>query len=135
MSCLETAAKRNGDVDSPQVHLMKETHKNICKNLKRQTDFWDVNLAVVASVAHVAFSTSNPVLTQQRSHARISSITGVQVDLVWVESGRCDGQVTTQSIDVLDQGHVHIQTPLPGGLLGVTCVDARTSGVRREKGR
>ncbi len=41
-----------------------------------------------------------------------------------VQSGWCDGQVTAEPVDVLDQRHVHLQAPLPAGLLGVTSVYA-----------
>lgn len=45
-----------------------------------------------------------------------------------VEAGGGDGQVAAQAVDVLHQGHVHLQAPLARRLLRVSGVDAGTPG-------
>lgn len=46
---------------------------------------------------------------------------------------RRDGQVAAQPVDVLHERHVHLQSPLPGGLMCVPDVDAGAPGVGRGK--
>ena len=64
-------------------------------------------------------------LTEQAGHAGVRPVAGLQVHLVGVQPGRGDGQVPAQPVDVLDQGHVHLQAPLAAGLLGVAGVYTR----------
>ena len=45
-----------------------------------------------------------------------------------------DGQVAAQPVDVLHERHVHLQGPLPGGLVCVPDVDAGTPGGGERQG-
>lgn len=46
-----------------------------------------------------------------------------------------DGQVAAQPVDVLHERHIHLQGPLPGGLVRMPDVDAGTPGGRDRQGR
>lgn len=72
--------------------------------------------------------------TQETGHPGVGGISRVQVDLVGVEPCRCDGQVAAQPVDVLHKGHVHLQGPLPGGLLRMSDINAGTPGAGEGEG-
>lgn len=38
----------------------------------------------------------------------------------------CDSEVAAQPVDVLHESHIHLQSPLPGGLLCVPDINAGT---------
>lgn len=47
------------------------------------------------------------LLTEEAGNTRISSVAGVQIHFMGVQSGWCDSQVATQSVDILHQCHIH----------------------------
>lgn len=40
----------------------------------------------------------------------------------------CDSKMATQPVDVLHKSHIHLQSPLPGGLLCMSDINAGTPG-------
>lgn len=72
--------------------------------------------------------------TQETGHSGVSGVRGVQIHLMGVEPSGRDGQVAAQPVDILHERHVHLQGPLPRGLVCVADIDAGTSGGRRRGG-
>lgn len=66
--------------------------------------------------------------TEETGNPGICCISWVQVHLVGVEASGGDGQVAAQAVDVLHQGHVHLQAPLARRLLRVPGIDAGAPG-------
>lgn len=71
--------------------------------------------------------------TQETGHSGVGGIRGVQIHLVGMESRRRDGQVAAQPVDVLHKRHVHLQRPLPRGLVRVADIDAGAPGGQKGK--
>lgn len=69
--------------------------------------------------------------TGEAGHPGVGSVHGVQIHLVRVQPRWGDGKVSAQPVDVLHQRNVHLQGPLPGGLLRMSDINAGTSGVER----
>lgn len=48
-----------------------------------------------------------------------------------METCWCDSKVATQPVDVLHESYIHLQSPLPGGLLCMSDINAGTPGARQ----
>ena len=73
--------------------------------------------------------------TQETGHSGVSGVCRVQIHLVGMQTRGRDGQVAAQPVDVLHERHIHLQGPLPGGLVRMPDVDAGTPGGRDRQGR
>lgn len=77
-------------------------------------------------------SCKQPIHTQQTGNSGICCVSRIQINLMGMEPCWCDCEVTAKPVNVLDEGHIHLQCPFPGGFLSMSSINAGTPETERE---